>query len=145
MRYFRIETDTMIIRITVNDRKYTNQLKSFANVMNECDKYYNNSILDNSEQIIADDRYKYDFLYRQIVNGNANEPQIDEFIQIVKSKFVYYCNKYPFVVLMSEEKEYMLNHISIEVIRSLVPKDENDEVVYIFPSVTGLHNQTIIL
>lgn len=135
----------MIIRITVHDRRYTDKLKAFANVMNECDTYYNPLFMENYEHAIANDRYRFDYLYELIVTGNAVQPQVDEFVRIIKSKFVYYCNKYPFVVLQSEEKEFMLNNICIDVIRSLTPKDENSEVVYIFPSTLGLYNQTIIL
>lgn len=137
--------DKMIIRITVHDRKYMAALKEFANTLNSCDMFYDDEFADESEKRMLKDQHHFEMLHRLVVTNKIDVRQTLDYIALLKSKFQYYCINYPLSTISQEESEYLISRLDISVITTIAPKDEDGEVLYIFPSKLGMYNQTIIL
>ena len=134
----------MVIRITAHNKKCTNRLMSFARLMDDCDMYYTVRKSMRKDKV-ANDRCAYTYLKNLVALNEADKNQENAFLEIVASKFQTFCTDFPFVVLSDNEKDFLLDNTSIELLYNFIPKDENEEVVYIFPKAYSRFDQTIIL
>lgn len=135
----------MIIRITVNDRKYIHRLKDFAKAMPLCDEYYGDNISKMRDEYITSGKNNYEYLCQKVANGTANDEQIILLKKIIVSKFKYYCTFYPYVVMNENERNILMNQFKVNILSALTPKPENGEYVYIFLNASLEHNNIIVL
>lgn len=138
----------MIIRITVHDSKYINTLKMFSNAMKDCELYYDdtggNTANKQKSQAIHDG-YFFDNLHHLLIENSMSEEQMSDYIRMLKSKFKYYCLEYPFSNVSRNDYAAIERRLDVSLIKSLTPRNENGEVLYIIPSKIGMYNQTVIL
>lgn len=138
----------MIIRITVHDSKYINTLKMFSNAMKDCELYYDdtggNTANKQKSQAVCNE-YIFDNLHHLLIENSMSEEQASDYIKMLKSKFKYYCLEYPFSNVSRNDYAAIERRLDISLIKSLTPRNENGEVLYIIPSKIGMYNQTVIL
>ena len=132
----------MIMRITVHDSKYINQLRSFVSALLYCDMHYE---IQPDECQIVSDRCHYDYLWQRMINGDITDCEINELITVIKSKFLNYCKDYPLATLTDTEQIDMLRGLSISFAQIISYKNENNAVIYVFPKALSDYNQMIVL
>ena len=134
----------MIMRVTVHNRKYIPKLEGFIRTLSLCNKYYEPG-KNVSENLLLNDRYIYETLKEKMSHGDVNMDQVIEFIDIIVSRFKYYCLDCPFTTFDKDEQTYLLANIDISFQTSLTPKSENGEVIYVFLNAASMNNNIIIL
>lgn len=135
----------MMIQMTVHDNEQTSRLVYFADVMRECDMYYSGSIEYITPEKIARDQIEYVKIWSLIANNTANAAQIDTFEHMIKSKFRYFCYKYPFVSITEDEAKKLVSEFDVKCVNSLVHLNHDKTFLYILPETKTEKFQTIIL
>ena len=121
----------MIIRLTLNDNDFTEQLEMFANklyFMTTCNPR------DFSSQAY-DDVHEFNHLWCELLNGSGklNDEQHARFYELILKKFEYYVES----SVKEDSKEYFRKNINIRLQKSLTPRNENGEVVYVIVPAGG--------
>ena len=129
----------MIIRLTVRDNDFTSILESFASSLYWQDSYPRDTA--NIRELLNDMDHFRD-MWSEVINGSGKltTEQQDEFLEIVLRKFETYIRR-RFDGDGDDElhRNYLLANIEVKLQKSLTPRWENGEVVYVFPNAGGKH------
>ena len=119
----------------------------FSNAMKDCELYYDDTGENtaNKQKSAIHDRYFFDNLHHLLIENSMSEEQMSDYIRMLKSKFKYYCLEYPFSNVSRNDYAAIEHRLDVSLIKSLTPRNENGEVLYIIPSKIGMYNQTVIL
>jgi hypothetical protein len=134
----------MILRITVKDNDFTEELEQFANDL-ELFEYTRNK----ASELSSDELYKYikdKERFRELFyNTEKYTPElVAELCEIVKQNWELWVNNcmkdHPWwsVDDAKHTREYLILNFDVKFRKSLTPKWENGEVVYI---CCGYHNR----
>lgn len=127
----------MIIRMTVNDNDFTHVVEGFAAVL-----YFQETYPRTNEYIrdLFDDMEKFRNMWCEVINGSGKltGEQEMEFIDIIRRKYdLYIRRRFDGEGEDASHCDYLLRNINIKLQKSLTPRWENGEVVYVFPNAGG--------
>lgn len=124
----------MIIKMTVGDNDFTDILESFASVLFFAET--GDRTDENFAQLYKDCQ-EFSRLWNEVNNGSGSltKDERKNFLDICKRKFVHYvCNRFDDE---EETRAYLLQNFRVSMQKSLTPRWQNGEVVYVFIGASG--------
>lgn len=121
----------MLIRITVEDNDFTEYLEQFAKDL-ELYSYYHKLIMENkfTHELFTEDEHFRQLFY----NTDKYTPElVKELCEIIKHRWKLFVTEILELKYFQDEKtrEYLIENFKVKFQKSLTPKWENGEVVYI--------------
>lgn len=129
----------MIIRLTVRDNDFTSIIEDFASSL-----YWQDSCPRDTMNIreFWNDMERFRDMWGEVINGSGKltPEQQSEFLEIVLRKFeTYIRRRFDGDGDDALHRDYLLAKIEVKLQKSLTPRWENGEVVYVFPNAGGKH------
>ena len=124
----------MIIKMTIGDNDFTDILESFASRLYVTDT---GPRTDENLMQLFEDFNTFTRLWNEVTNGTGNLTKDEQkiFLDTCKRKFAHYvCNRFDDE---EETRAYLLKNFRASMQKSLTPRWQNGEVVYVFIGAGG--------
>lgn len=124
----------MIVKMTVGDNDFTDILESFASCLYVTET---GPRTDENLMQLIEDFNNFTRLWNEVNNGSGGLTKDDTktFLDICKRKFSHYvCNRFDDE---EETRAYLLKNFRASMQKSLTPRWQNGEVVYVFIGAGG--------
>lgn len=135
----------MILRLTVHNNNLTKSLLSFAKSLHLCENGDIDANIDNPILSVIKGNARYEYLKALVAQNKANDVDIGIFRDIIKKRFQYFCTEFQFANFDERTQKYMIENFDVQIVRSVMHVNENQEVVYVFLDPVNNYSQTVIL